>query len=310
MRIKLVLIYLKRVFIILFLSFIYTNIRCQERFNLIFSEQSHFFNPALASISEENRYSIGLSNQGLGYLKLSNLYAQLNYYSRDLNGGLEGYVVSYKEGIMRHNLISFNFSKNFRITKKWSLSLGFAPDFHNYTINSDDIILESQLLNNDNSGVFFPIIWTTNLSCGIAAFCEKHSIGFSVQNIFKQKQFKNSINNCKNPPQIKLTFSVGSIFDLRPYNNPSSKIYLRPHFVTVFDGAEYAFYYGMFYGSLKNQFGMFFVSTPNNILLGISPAFMTKYKSLKIILSLKIFPNLPSLYMFGNEVVMKGLWRT
>jgi len=275
---------------------------------LIFSEQSHFLNPALASISEENRYSIGLSNQGLGYLKLSNLYAQLNYYSEVLSGGIEGYVVSYKEGLMNHNLISFNISRFFRIGKKWSLSVGCAPDFHNYTINSKDIVLESHLLNNDNSKYFFPTIWTANLSCGVAVFCEKHSFGLSIQNIFKHQHFKNLKNYNKNPLQIRLTFSAGSIFDLRPYNNPTSKVYLRPHFVTIFDGSEATFYYGAFYGSSKNQFGMFFVSSPNNILLGVSPAFMTKYKSLKIVLSLKIFPNLISPYMFGNEIIMQGLW--
>jgi len=291
------------------LSFVFTNVKCQERFNLIFSEQSHFLNPALASISEENRYSIGLSNQGLGFLKLSNLYAQSNYYSEYLDGGLEGYVISYREGAMRHNLVSFNFSRFFRISRKWSLSVGCAPDFHNYTINSNDIVLESQISNDYNSGVFFPTIWTTNLSCGIALFCEKHSLGLSVQNIFKHQHFINSRTHNNNPLQIKLTFSAGSIFDLRPYNNPTSKLYLRPHFVTIFDGAEVAFYYGAFYGSLKNQFGMFFVSTPNYILLGASPAFMTRYKSLKIILSLKIFPNLMSPYMFGNEVIMQGLWQ-
>ncbi len=284
-----------------------TSIHAQERFSLIFSEQSYFFNPALASISGENRYSFGFSNQGYGQTSISSLHAHLNYFSKDLNGGFEGYAVRYKEGAMAHNLISFQLSRFTHIYKNWSLSLGIAPDIHNYTVSSD-IVLESQLLNYQGTDAVFPSIWGIGLSCGIALFSKEHSIGFSVQNIFEKTYFKNSSNNPKNPSQINYIFSLGSIFDLKPYKNHTSKTFLRPHFVSIINNSEAVFFYGTFYGSHKKQFGMFFVSSPNYMFLGLSPAFMARFRNLKILFSLNYFPHLSSLYSFGNEFIVQGFW--
>jgi hypothetical protein len=277
----------------------------QERFSLIFSEQAYLLNPAFTGLTNQNRYSFAMGYQGVGENNFKNVQAAISHYNKSFNGGIEGYAIVFSEGLYKHSLISVQLSRFFHLFGKWSLSIGVAPELHNYSINSNKVVLASQLSGYSGVSVAFPSLWTAGLSVGTAFFTEEHTFGFAVQNLFDNSGF--TVNQ-PNKRSYRYIFSAGSNIDLYRFRNQNNKLYLRPHLVIVSQTMGNSLFYGGFYGSMKRQFGMFFVSTAEYPILGISPAFSVKGKVLKAIFSVKILYKLPSVYMFGNEIFIQNSW--
>ncbi len=277
----------------------------QERFSLVFSEQSYLLNPAFTGLTNQNRASFGAGFQGVGENNFKNLQAALSYYNANLKGGIEFYTVVYSEGLYKHSMVSMQLSRFFHLFGKWSLSLGVAPELHNHAVNGKKVVLESHLAGYSGVSASFPSLWSVGLSLGTAVFTEEHTLGFTVQNLFDKASFSGSQSKTRN---YRYIFTAGSNIDLHPFRNQNNKIYLRPHIVIVNQTKKNSFFYGAFYGSKKNQFGMFFVSTTQYPFLGISPAYSLKGKAIKAVFSVKFLYRLPSVYMFGNEIYIQNTW--
>ncbi|MDD2563274.1 MAG: type IX secretion system membrane protein PorP/SprF [Salinivirgaceae bacterium] len=276
-------------------------LKSQERFFTNYSEQGYLLNPSFAGMLKTSRFTVSASVQGYSKDNFKNFQAAGSFYNDNLNGGMEGYSIVNMEGHVRHSIIAMQLSKFFHLKGKWSLSLGVAPEIHNWSVNSAGVILESNI--NGVSGInpIFPSQWGGSLSMGVSLFSENQVIGFSVQNIFNKT---NITEDGLNSPNIMYIGSYGGNFDLNPFSSVSSKRFIRPHFVTIINSLDISFFYGGYYGSSKSQFGMFFVSSSKSLLLGISPSYMIEHRGLRMVFSIKIFPKLPSMYVAGNEVVL------
>jgi hypothetical protein len=296
---------LKRTLWLIFFSLFSSFVLGQERFSMIFNEQAYLLNPAFAGLTNKNRISFSLGYQGIGENNYKNLQASISHYNKHINGGIEGYSVMNKEGLLNHSLIAMQLSRFFHIHGIWSLSLGVAPELHNFSINSEKVVLESQLLSYSGISAVFPSVWGASMTVGGALFSQNHTFGFAVQSLFEKI---NILNRQEGPRTYRYIFSAGSNIDLHPFRNITNKTFFRPHFVIVNQTKGTSFFYGGFWGNVKNQFGMFFVSTTQYPFLGISPAFSVKGKAVSAIFSLKILPKLPSMYMFGNDMIVQGTW--
>lgn len=278
----------------------------QERFGLIFSEQPYLINPSLTGISNENRYSLGFTNHG--YFDFTSLHASFNYYSSAKRSSFEGLVISNKDGAIRHNILTIQFSHFLPIFNEWWISLGVAPEFHNYSVDNEKLIFESQLVDKKFIKTIYPSIWGGSISIGASLFSKSHTFGFTAQNLIENTNYNKKDYGAIKGQTTSYIISFGSNIDLDKHSIPTEKRFLRPHIITILHNKKTSFFYGSFFGTSKNQIGIFFVSTSKTPFLGISPAFITQIRDLRVALSIKIFPTLPSLYMFGNELHIRGKW--
>ena len=293
--------FMKHLLIIILAIVTTVELRSQERFFTNYSEQGYLINPSFAGMLKTRRFSVSASVLGYSKDNFKNFQAAGSFYNDNLNGGVEGYSTINIEGQVRHSIIALQLSKFFHLKGKWSLSLGVAPEIHNWSVNSSGVILESNINGVSGINVIFPSKWGGSLSMGVSLFSENQVIGFSVQNIFNKT---NITEDALRTSTIMYIGSYGGKFDLTPFSSISSKRFFRPHFVTIKHSLDISFLYGAYYGSLKSQFGMFFASSPKSPLMGISPSYMIEHRGLRMVFSIKFFPKLPSMYMTGNEVLL------
>ncbi len=286
-------------FLTLFLFTLFTVSYGFERLSLVFSEQSYLINPSFAALNNRSKVTMGGAMQGLDF---GNFQIAANTYLKNFHGGLEGYAIVYKEGLMRYTILAGQLSKFFPVTRQWSVSVGFAPEVHNYSIKNDQLILGSVIASTSGTYRNMPTLWGMALSTGISVFSENHTFGFSAQNIFNKITFKNS--SLKR--EIYYNLSYGAYLPIMKFSNPSVAKAIRPHFLGSYSNSSgLSFFYGAFYGNPKFQVGLFLGSTTRNYLWGINPAIIFRPKSVKIIVSAKIIPKLPTNYLIGNELFIQ-----
>lgn len=293
----------------LFLLFLTPNFILGQSFTShLFSEKSYLINPALTGISQQNKISLSSGYQGTTQPNYKNFQAAASCYIPSLQGGLEGYVTVKNEGLYKETSIAIQFSKFKKVWKEWTVGIGLAPVAFNAGINYDDIILDTEqnIYNLDFSTTsLYNSLWSVGLSTGLSIFDKFHAFGFAVHNIFNNASFTNNISKISN---LQYVFSYGGNITLNKYKSQRQKTFVRPHFIVVCQINRINFHYGAFLGSEKFQYGLFLTSVDTNVISGISPALLLSLKKLKIIVSLNIFPKLPSGYVFGNDFVIQTRW--
>ncbi|HON19577.1 MAG TPA: type IX secretion system membrane protein PorP/SprF [Salinivirgaceae bacterium] len=288
--------------LLLVISFIPAMLIAQDRFAMVFSEQSYLINPSFTAINHGTRLTIGAGYQGIRDLNYGNFQIAGAKYLEYLNAGFGGYLINFKEGLMNHTIVSVQFSRFFNIYRAWNIGVGGAPEIHNLYVSNDKIILASELNQQVGTVRNIPTIWTIALTSGISFFTENQTVGFAAFNIFNKKNFFQ--DSKKSLPQYH--FSYGGIYPLNRFTGKNNQVTLRPHILVKYFNSSWTFFYGTFYGNPKLQVGIFGGSTTQKLLYGINPAIILNRNSTKIILSFKfITAGLPLDYIYGNEVFMQ-----
>lgn len=276
-----------------------TNALGQTPFRIDLSPRSNLINPSLAGMRNVRKATIAYSCQGYGGEAFADYYFAGGGYNSSLGGGIEGYVLGNRDGLWNRLEVAVQISRFFQLGRRWSLAMGMASEYRRIALSGRPLF-ESQLVSHTFEP-FPPPVRSLGLSAGAALFDEDNVVGIAVRHIATSLQNESGGAREK---ALEITASYGATIDIGRHRGQRQKRYLRPHAVISLNNGDLTYSLGAYYGRRREQAGLFVVGMGGAAVLGIAPTAWIRRGNIDIHFSFRVFPNLPSRYQIGNELII------